>query len=135
MDDIPVTSAHDAHPLSTNPVSQNFLYFADVTAYKKNFTRYWNPGKVPAIIGAWLEIMRRPTPNEDPFSLFRLLGLGLELGLGLALPTVCGVIVGRWLDGRFGTSAVFTLGLLVGGLCYGGYGFYRTVVRELSKWK
>jgi F0F1-type ATP synthase assembly protein I len=56
------------------------------------------------------------------------------LGMGFALVfwTVGGVMLGRWLDGRWGTEPVFTLALLLAGLMIGFYSAYRRI-REIMQ--
>lgn len=41
------------------------------------------------------------------------------LGWTIVTPTLIGIFVGRWLDGRFGSGVFWTLGLLVAGLALG----------------
>jgi ATP synthase protein I len=53
-----------------------------------------------------------------------------SVGWMVALPTVGGAFLGRYLDDRFETNIQFTLGLLLLGLFIGGYGVWRLFVRE-----
>jgi ATP synthase protein I len=41
------------------------------------------------------------------------------LGWTIVTPTLIGIFVGRWLDGRLGSGIFWTLGLLVAGLALG----------------
>ena len=49
----------------------------------------------------------------------------LNLGLSLAMPLVIGVFAGRWLDQKFQTKALFTIGLLVFGTISVFYNLYK----------
>ncbi|HZT80695.1 MAG TPA: AtpZ/AtpI family protein [Gemmataceae bacterium] len=61
-------------------------------------------------------------------------GLGLVGAVGwmVSLPAVLGALLGRWLDGRFGTGLFWTLSLLVAGLALGCASAWRHVRRELK---
>jgi len=52
---------------------------------------------------------------------FNLLGIGFALAFWIAAPA----LLGHWLDGRFGTTPILTLGFLVLGLALGFYDAYR----------
>ena len=52
---------------------------------------------------------------------FNLLGIGCAFAFWVAAPA----LLGHWLDGRFGTAPILTLGLLVLGLALGFYDAYR----------
>jgi ATP synthase protein I len=53
-----------------------------------------------------------------------------SVGWMVALPTVGGAFLGRYLDDRLDTNLQFTLGLLLLGLVIGGYGVWRLFMRE-----
>lgn len=61
-------------------------------------------------------------------------GLALVGALGwmLVLPMVGGVLLGHYLDQRFGTGVSFSLALLLLGLGAGAYGVWRFFLRELT---
>ncbi len=57
---------------------------------------------------------------------FALVGLGFSLAFWIG----GGAILGRWLDGKYGTEPVITVALLLLGLAIGLYDAYRRL-REL----
>ena len=77
--------------------------------------------------------MREPQDTGGRVNPFRFLTFGMELGLIMALPLVGGILAGRWLDDRFGTGSVFTLILVPAGLLYGGFGFFRLLLKGLDE--
>lgn len=50
-----------------------------------------------------------------------------ELGFSIALPIGGGVIIGHFLDGKFGMQPAFTLIFLITGIFLGLYNLYRLV--------
>lgn len=58
---------------------------------------------------------------------WRSLALLGSVGWPIVLLTTGGALLGRYLDGRWGTGARFTLGLLVAGAAAGGVIAYRTL--------
>jgi hypothetical protein len=78
--------------------------------------------------------MKANDKNTSGLSAFGALGLGMELGINVALPLVLGVWVGSWLDRLLGTGGLIMLVMCVVALMVGAYNFYRVVAREL-KWK
>jgi len=48
-------------------------------------------------------------------------GLGMSglIGWSVAVPTLCGVMLGLWLDRRYPSAHSWTLAMLVAGLCVG----------------
>lgn len=62
--------------------------------------------------------------------LFAGLGMVGSLGWMIALPTVGGAYLGRYLDERLGTQLSFTLALLLFGLAVGGYTVWRLFLRD-----
>jgi ATP synthase protein I len=48
-------------------------------------------------------------------------GLGMSglIGWSVAVPTLCGVMLGLWLDHRYRSAHSWTLALLIAGLCLG----------------
>lgn len=54
------------------------------------------------------------------------------VGWMVALPTVAGALVGRWLDERFASGILWTLGLLVLGVSLGSLSAWRYVRKELE---
>jgi ATP synthase protein I len=54
------------------------------------------------------------------------------VGWMVALPTVAGALVGRWLDERFASGILWTLGLLTLGVSLGSVSAWRHVRKELE---
>ena len=50
-----------------------------------------------------------------------------ELGLAIASPIIIAVLIGVYLDKKFGCGGVFTVILLIFGLCGGFFGAYRLI--------
>ena len=75
--------------------------------------------------------MKRPS---DPGA-WRVAMRAMSLGWELALPIFIGVLLGYALDRRLGTTYVFTLGLMVFGVCAGFYNMLRSTrrVEELHR--
>lgn len=57
----------------------------------------------------------------------------LGVGVYIAASILLGVYVGRLLDGRFGTGALFTLLGLVLGLVVAAFGLYRMLVAFIKQ--
>lgn len=55
------------------------------------------------------------------------------VGWMIALPAVGGALLGRWIDGRYGTGIFWTLSLLTVGLAFGCVTTWRTMNRELRE--
>ena len=62
--------------------------------------------------------------RSDDFAPFALVG---EVGLTIALSMLAGVLIGRFIDSKFGISPVATLIGLLLGLAVGIYGVYRLI--------
>lgn len=81
-----------------------------------------------------------PDPNDDrtasagaggarsSFSVSTLVGLGLANAVSLAV----GLVVGHYLDGRFGTAPLFVLVGLASGLILGAVGSFVEIRRYLQ---
>lgn len=54
------------------------------------------------------------------------------VGWMVALPTVAGALLGRWLDERFATGILWTLALLALGVSLGSVSAWRHVQKELE---
>ncbi|MGC9356922.1 MAG: AtpZ/AtpI family protein [Anaerolineae bacterium] len=65
------------------------------------------------------------TKKRDEKPWFHELGRASSLGWDLALPIFGGVLLGHYLDGRWGTDYVFTVGLLFLGVMAGFYSIWR----------
>jgi len=52
------------------------------------------------------------------------------LGWLIVTPTLVGVLVGRWLDGRFETGIFWSGALIVLGAAYGGYLAWQRIEKE-----
>ncbi len=63
---------------------------------------------------------------------WQALTLAMSFGLTAALLVAGGVVGGRWLDGRLGTTPLFAVVGLFLGLGIGGYVFIRQVTRILG---
>lgn len=70
----------------------------------------------------------RPGSGRPSLSLSTLAGLGLANAFSL----VIGLVVGHYLDGRFGTAPVFVLVGLVLGLTLGAVGSFLEIRRYLQ---
>ncbi|MGE5192319.1 MAG: AtpZ/AtpI family protein [Deltaproteobacteria bacterium] len=92
--------------------------------------------------------MTEPERDEDPFvaevrrqaeragrarhlTFWQGLGLVGSVGWMVAVPTVGGALLGRWLDARFGTHVFWTLSLLFAGVVLGSASAWRQIKREL----
>ncbi|MGA9117478.1 MAG: AtpZ/AtpI family protein [Bacteroidota bacterium] len=70
----------------------------------------------------------RPGPGEHTRRISREYGPFLTLGLQLALSVVVFFFLGRWLDGKLGTSPWLMLAGLAAGAAGGFIHFFRTVI-------
>jgi ATP synthase protein I len=61
------------------------------------------------------------------------LALFSEIGLIILVTTLAGALGGHWIDGQLGTSPIFILVGLLGGLGIGAFGVYRLIQRFLAK--
>lgn len=57
----------------------------------------------------------------------RLLSLIGQVGVMMVVFILLGLVVGRWIDGRLGTSPTFTLALMMLGIGAGGWSIARMV--------
>ena len=71
--------------------------------------------------------------RERDRSFWRHLGLIGVVGWSVSVPALLGALLGRWLDGKYGTDYRFTLGLIVLGLGVGMANAWRSVKREESR--
>jgi len=65
-----------------------------------------------------------PQNNKDQPDL-SLIGMMVMIPFVLAVPPVVGLLIGRWLDGFFGTSPFLMIFLLIAGLIAGIREFYK----------
>jgi ATP synthase protein I len=72
---------------------------------------------------------RRRKPDSVWFGL-GMLGL---VGWSIAVPTLIGVFIGHWLDGRYVSGISWTLTLMLTGLIIGCLNAYYWVKKELQK--
>lgn len=94
--------------------------------------------------------MTTPTPNGDEFvrevgkqadrrregraqNLWQGLAQVGAVGWMIALPTVGGAFLGRWIDKHSGTGIFWTLSMLTIGLVIGCVAVWRTMTRELRE--
>ncbi len=64
-------------------------------------------------------------------SIFKYLSLVSEIGLIIGVTAIGGVVLGIWVDGKFGTSGLFTILFLLFGLSGGITAVYRRI-KELE---
>lgn len=64
-------------------------------------------------------------------SIFKYLSLVSEIGLIIGVTTIGGVVLGIWVDGKFGSSGLFTILFLLFGLSGGITAVYRRI-KELE---
>jgi len=62
-----------------------------------------------------------------------ILGLAIQAALGIALPVLLGVAVGRWLDGLLNTFPWITVVLTAVGIFVGPIIIYRWVTRKVEE--
>jgi ATP synthase protein I len=82
-------------------------------------------GQVGAKVARKLKARRNPTPGV-------WFGMGLMgvVGWSVAVPTLLGAAVGRWLDRRHAGPHSWTLALLVAGLTVGCVNAWRWIAKE-----
>jgi ATP synthase protein I len=68
--------------------------------------------------------------KEGERSLWQNMSMIGALGWLIVTPTLIGVFVGRWLDGRFDTGIQFTGALIFVGICFGCYLAWHRIVKE-----
>lgn len=93
--------------------------------------------------------MTEPERDEDPFvaevrrqaaragrarhlTFWQGLGLVGTVGWMVAMPTVGGALLGRWLDTKFDTRVFWTLSLIFVGVTLGCASAWRQIKRELG---
>ena len=76
------------------------------------------------------DLAERRRREEEP-SFWNYLGLMGAVGWTVALPLALGVIIGRWIDGRFDTGVAWTVFLMLVGLGLGCFNTWR-LLREKS---
>jgi ATP synthase protein I len=93
--------------------------------------------------------MTTPSREEDPFivevrrqaeragrarhmTFWQGMGLVGSVGWMVAVPTVGGALLGRWLDRHFGSGVFWTLSLLVAGVTLGGISTWRQINRDIK---
>lgn len=74
--------------------------------------------KEPLLHGVRLRRARRQSSERRPTLLGQLAAVG-SLGWLVVAPTLAGVFVGRWLDGKLGTGFQLTAALLLVGVALG----------------
>jgi len=68
--------------------------------------------------------------KEKGDSFWMYVGLIGVVGWSVVLPMLIGVLLGQWIDRRYGTGYVWTLSLMAFGLCMGCYNAWRSVTKE-----
>ncbi len=76
------------------------------------------------------EERREAWRREGDRSVWRNLSMIGALGWLIVIPTLLGVLAGRWLDGRFGTGIFFTGALIFLGIAAGSYLAWNRMNRE-----
>lgn len=60
------------------------------------------------------------------------LALVSYIGITMMVPIVAGVVAGRWLDQRFGTSPIFLFFLIISGVLIGARNVYHLVMKGVD---
>jgi ATP synthase protein I len=68
--------------------------------------------------------------REGERSLWQNLSMIGSLGWLIVIPTLLGILLGRWLDGRFDTGITFTGAMIALGIATGCYLAWQRVKRE-----
>jgi len=68
--------------------------------------------------------------REKGMSFWRYVGLIGSVGWGVVVPMIVGIMLGRLVDRKAGTSYEWTLGLMVLGLALGCFNAWRMVIKE-----
>jgi len=68
--------------------------------------------------------------GEKGQSFWKYVGLIGVVGWSVVVPMVLGVLLGWWLDGKFGTGSRWTIVLLLFGLCLGCVNAWRMITKE-----
>jgi ATP synthase protein I len=93
--------------------------------------------------------MNAPQPEEDPFvaevrrqaeraerarhiTFWQGMGLVGSVGWMVAVPTVGGALLGRWLDRHFASGVFWTLSLLLAGVTLGCISTWRQIKRDIK---
>lgn len=63
----------------------------------------------------------------------RVLSLAGQVGVVMVVFILIGLVVGQWLDSRFGTAPAFTLALILLGIGAGGWSIARLVMWALEE--
>ena len=69
--------------------------------------------------------------GHDGQSLWRYVGLVGSIGWSVVIPMIIGGLLGRWMDLKFETGYVWSLGLFLLGLVIGALNAWRTVERDM----
>jgi ATP synthase protein I len=76
------------------------------------------------------EERHRRWESQGERSLWKNLSMVGALGWLVVVPTLIGVLLGRWLDGVFATGVLFSGALIVLGVSLGGYLAWRKINDE-----
>ena len=76
------------------------------------------------------EERRRLWRREGERSMGRNLAMIGAIGWTIVVPTLLGILAGRWLDQRFSSGIFWTLGLLAAGLAIGCWLAWKRIVGE-----
>ena len=68
--------------------------------------------------------------REKGESFWRYVGLIGVVGWSVVVPMALGVLLGVWLDRKYGTGSRWTLALLLVGLCIGCVNAWRMITKE-----
>ncbi len=71
--------------------------------------------------------------DNDKKKFYKSLGVLSSIGLSVVLAIAIGVLIGRWLDGLFGTAPLFFFIFLFIGIVAGFRNIFVIVARELRK--
>ncbi len=71
--------------------------------------------------------------DNDKKKFYRSLGVLSSIGLSVVLAIIIGILIGRWLDGLFGTTPLFFFIFLFIGIVAGFRNIFVIVSREVRK--
>jgi F0F1-type ATP synthase assembly protein I len=71
--------------------------------------------------------------DNDKKKFYKSLGVLSSIGISVVLAIIIGVLIGRWLDGLFGTSPLFFFIFLFIGIVAGFRNIFVIVSREVRK--
>ena len=64
---------------------------------------------------------------------FSVLEFAWDLGFSVVIPLILFILLGRFIDGKLGTSPIFLLAGIILSIFISSYGIYRAVTKYISK--